>query len=80
MKANIAESKDINYTIQLLKVIKDKQKDTYAEHKIVPSINRMILELEAMEGSEIWISNQYHLMVNSSIYAVLTSRITFNAL
>lgn len=45
-----AEPKDINYTIQILKVAKDKliMNQSYAENKIVPSINRMILELEDM--------------------------------
>lgn len=45
-----AEPKDINYCIQILKLAKDKMvmNDSYATPKIVPSINRVILELEDM--------------------------------
>jgi hypothetical protein len=45
-----AETKDVNYCIQILKVARDKLKanESYAEAKLTPSINRMILELEDM--------------------------------
>jgi len=45
-----AEPKDVNYCIQILKLAKDRLKinQSYAERKIVPSIDRIILELEDM--------------------------------
>lgn len=45
-----AEKNDVNYCIQILKFARDKLKmnESYAEKKITPSINRMILELEDM--------------------------------
>lgn len=45
------EPKDINYCIQILKTTRDKFKlpeFEYSSAKIIPSINRMILELEDM--------------------------------
>ena len=41
-----ATQKDVNYCVQILKLARDKQTGTYAELKICPSINRVILELE----------------------------------
>lgn len=54
-----AEPKDVNYCIQILKLAKDKLiiNESYAEQKIVPSINRMILELEDMLK---WMKKRYY--------------------
>jgi hypothetical protein len=48
-----AEPKDVNYTIQILKTARDKLISTNEEYhirvtKMIPSINRMILELDQM--------------------------------
>lgn len=45
-----AEPKDVNYTIQILKQLKDKLKmqESYALKTLEPSINRMLLELDQM--------------------------------
>lgn len=45
-----AEPKDIQYTIQILQLAKDKLKmnESYALSKLEPSINRMIMQLEEM--------------------------------
>jgi hypothetical protein len=45
-----AEPKDVNYTIQILKQLKDKLKmqESYALRLLEPSINRMLLELDQM--------------------------------
>lgn len=47
-----ATQKDVNYYIQILKLARDKQSGTYAELKICPSINRVILELEEIAKYE----------------------------
>lgn len=50
-KLKYAETKDVNYCIQILKVARDKfnlPEFEYSSRKMIPSINRMILELEEM--------------------------------
>lgn len=46
------QPKDVNYCIEILKNLKDKfnmnPEFEYSKTKIIPSINRMILELEDM--------------------------------
>jgi len=50
MKTKYAEPKDIQYCIQVLKLARDKMQmqlsDSYSAQKMLPSINRVILELE----------------------------------
>lgn len=41
---------DVEICIQILKIARDKTKDTYTEQKIKPSINRVIMDLEEFKS------------------------------